>query len=103
MEMMTVYYLDGNEVMLNHYCVLGNQPRLKAKMGDQKDTIVFSFVGATNLASINDPHMHEGKITFVNKDSIISTWTKFVDAKAAETHTFEMTRKKKEHKSDKVR
>ncbi len=96
MEMVTVYHLDGDTVMLNHYCMLGNQPRLKAALGDQKDTIVFNFVAATNLASENDPHMHHGKITFVNKDSIKSTWTKFVDGKAAEEHTFEMTRKKKE-------
>lgn len=102
MEMVTVYHLDGDDVMLNHYCVLGNQPRLRATMGDQKDTIVFSFVSATNLASKNDPHMHQGKMTFVDKDSIKSTWTKFVDGKAAEAHTFEMTRKKKERTSDKA-
>lgn len=95
MEMITVYHLDGDKVMLNHYCMLGNQPRLRATMGDQKNTILFNFVGATNLASINDPHMHEGKLTILGKDSIKSTWTKFVDGKAAEKHTFEMTRKKK--------
>jgi len=103
MEMLTVYHLDGDDVMLNHYCVLGNQPRLKATMGDQKDTIVFNFSSATNLASKNDPHMHKGKITFFNKDSIRSTWTKFVDGKLAEEHSFEMTRKKPEHKTDKAR
>ncbi len=103
MEMITVYHLDGDDVMLNHYCVLGNQPRLKVTMGDQKDTIVFNFVGATNLASKNDAHMHQDKITFVDKNSIKSTWTKFVDGKAAEEHSFEMTRKKKERKSDKAR
>ena len=94
MEMVTVYHLDGDKVMLNHYCVLGNQPRLRATRGDQKDTIVFNFVSATNLSSPNDPHMHNGKITFVDKDSIKSTWTKWVDGKAAEEHSFEMTRKK---------
>ena len=103
MEMITVYHLDGDEVMLNHYCVLGNQPRLKATMGDGKNTIMFSFVGATNLASRNDPHMHEGWLTFVNKDSIKSSWTKFVDGKAAEEHSFELIRKKKKDKSKKAR
>lgn len=103
MEMITVYHLDGDEVMLNHYCVLGNQPRLKATMGDKKNTIVFSFVGATNLASKNDPHMHEGWLTIVNKDSVKSSWTKFVDGKAAEEHSFELTRKKYQAKSEKAR
>jgi len=103
MEMITVYHMDGNDVMLNHYCMLGNQPRMKATMGDQKNTIVFSFVGATNLASINDAHMHQGKMTFIDRDSIKTTWTMFVNGKAAEEHSFEMTRKKKERKSDKAR
>ena len=101
MEMMTVYHLDSDEVMLNHYCVLGNQPRLKASMGDQKNTIVFNFVGATNLASENDAHMHQGKIKFFDNGTIESTWTKFVDGKAAEEHSFGMARKKKVSKSDK--
>ncbi len=99
MEMMTVYHLDGDTVMLNHYCILGNQPRLKATMGDRKNTIIFSFVGATNLASKNDPHMHQGRMTFLDRDSITSTWTKFVNGKAAEEHTFEMTRKKKKRQA----
>lgn len=103
MEMITVYHLDGDEVMLNHYCVLGNQPRLKAAVGDRKNTIKFSFVGATNLTSKNDPHMHEGWLTFVSKDSIKSSWTKFVDGKAAEEHSFELTRKKKQDKTRKDR
>lgn len=94
MEMMTVYHLDGDEVMLNHYCVLGNQPRLKASLGDRENTLVFSFVEATNMESINDPHMHQGKLTWINKDSIKSTWTKFVDGKPDGDHSFEMTRMK---------
>lgn len=94
MEMVTVYHRDGDSVMLNHYCMLGNQPRLKATMGNKKDTIIFSFVSATNLASENDAHMHEGRMTFTGKDSIRSTWTKFVDGKAAEDYSFDMVRKK---------
>jgi len=103
MEMITVYHLDGDEVMLNHCCVLGNQPRLKAAVGDRKNTIKFSFVGATNLTSKDDPHMHEGWLTFVSKDSIKSSWTKFVDGKAAEEHSFELIRKKKQDKTRKDR
>lgn len=47
--------------------------------------------------------MHEGKLTFVGKDSIKSSWTEFVGGKAAEEHSFELTRTKKESKSDKAR
>ena len=94
MEMVTVYHLDGDEVMLNHYCMLGNQPRLKARMSDRKNTIKFDFVSATNLASKNDAHMHEGELTIVDKDTIKSTWTKFENAKPAGDHSFQMIRRK---------
>ncbi len=103
MEMITVYHLDGDDVMLNHYCMLGNQPRMKVTMGEQKDTLVFNFVEATNLTSKNDAHMHHGKLTLVDNDLIRPTWTMFVDGKAAEAHSFEMTRRKQERKSDESR
>ena len=93
-EMITVYHMDGNKVMLNHYCVLGNQPRLRAKMGDNDDTLVFEFVSVTNLASKDDAHMHEGKLKFVDQDTFHSTWVLFEENKAKEEHTFELTRKK---------
>jgi len=93
-EMITVYHLDGDNVMLNHYCMLGNQPRMKAKLGGNENTILFNFAGITNLASKDDAHMHEGKMIFVDKDTIKSTWVLFKDGKAAEEHTFELARKK---------
>ena len=93
-EMISVYHFDGNKVMLNHYCMLGNQPRLRVRMGDEKDTLLFKFVSATNLASKDDAHMHEGKLEFIDKDNIRSTWVMFENNKAKEEHSFEMTRKK---------
>jgi hypothetical protein len=93
-EMITVYHLNGNNVMLNHYCMLGNQPRMKVKQGDTDDTLVFEFASATNLASKDDAHMHEGKMKFVDQDTIHSSWVMFKDNKAQEEHTFEMARKK---------
>jgi len=93
-EMISVYHRDGNDVVLTHYCMLGNQPRMKVKAGDQDDTLVFEFAGATNLGSKNDAHMHEGKLKFVDGETIRSTWVMFQDNKPKEEYTFEMTRKK---------
>ena len=50
--MTTIYYSDGDQLMLTHYCSLNNQPRMRAsgvKEGDK--TVTFSFVDATNSRS----------------------------------------------------
>src|SRR5688572_4688296 len=30
-EMVTVYHMDGNDLVLTHYCSGGNQPRMRSK------------------------------------------------------------------------
>ena len=47
-EMVTVYYLDGPDLVLTHYCMGGNQPRMRAKKagGPRLD---FVFEGGTNI------------------------------------------------------
>ena len=92
-EMVTVYHLDGNKLMLNHYCMLGNQPRMRAQPGKEANTILFKFGGVANADPKTDDHMHEGKLVIVDKDHIKATWIMFKQGKAAEEHTFEMARK----------
>src|SRR5690349_3118062 len=33
-EMLTVYHLDGGKLILTHYCMAGNQPRMQARAFD---------------------------------------------------------------------
>ena len=53
-----------------HYCVLGNQPRMKADPKSPANQIVFRFAGGTNLDPKKDKHMHEATLTFVGDDRI---------------------------------
>src|SRR5438045_3295890 len=39
MEMVSVYHLDKGELVMTHYCVLGNQPRMKADPKSPTGTI----------------------------------------------------------------
>src|SRR5262245_31466045 len=48
-EMVSVYTLDGADLIMTHYCVLGNQPRMKADPKSPANQIVFRFAGGTNL------------------------------------------------------
>src|SRR5262245_8158374 len=48
MSMTTVYYLDGDRLMLTHYCVSNNQPRMRAEpTAAEPDVLRFDFVDAT--------------------------------------------------------
>jgi hypothetical protein len=83
-EMVTVYHLDGNRLVLTHYCIAGNQPHLQARAFDPaSQEIRFDFLSATNLASPADGHIHSAVIKFVGPDSFNSDWTFNKDGKAA--------------------
>ncbi len=47
-ETLTVYHLDGEGLLLTHYCAEGNQPRLRVVDAD-RDLAVFRRFDATNL------------------------------------------------------
>ncbi len=93
-EMVTVYHLDGDDLVLTHYCAAGNQPRMRAEKSTDANTLVFKFAGGTNLDPAKDAHMHDVTITFVGPDHIRQQWTFYKDGKSVETETFDLKRKK---------
>ena len=54
---------------MTHYCVLGNQPCMKADPNSSENQIVFQFNGG-NVDPKKDKHMHEATLTFVDDDHI---------------------------------
>jgi hypothetical protein len=83
-EMVTIYTLDRDRVLLTHYCHGGNQPRMQASAIDPKtNQIDFTFVDATGLASPNDPHMHQAVFTLTSASEITENWSFYKDGKAA--------------------
>jgi hypothetical protein len=93
-EMVSVIHPDGDSVVLTHYCMLGNQPSMKAQAKIEGNKVPFTFVKATNLKSDKDLYMHDVTFTFVDKDTVKAEWTSFADGKSSGTHVFEMKRKK---------
>ena len=69
-EMVSIYTANGPDLILTHYCVLGNQPRMKADPKSPPNQIVFRFAGGTNLNPEKDKHMHEATLTIVSDDRI---------------------------------
>jgi hypothetical protein len=69
-EMLSVYTVDGSDLVMTHYCVLGNQPRLKADPKSTSNQIVFEFAGGSNLDPSKDKHMHSATLTIVDDSHI---------------------------------
>ncbi|CAN5478295.1 hypothetical protein BH11PLA2_BH11PLA2_17320 [soil metagenome] len=96
MEMVSVYSVDKGDLLMTHYCVLGNQPRMKADPKSAKNQIHFAFDGGTNLDPAKDAHMHEVTLTFVDDDHIELCGIAWVDGKPSDNHcgTMKLVRKK---------
>ena len=71
--MMTVYYLDGDRLLLTHYCMAGNQPRMQARaFNPETGEVDFEFLDATNLAP-GGGHMHNAKFRVADNDHLERT------------------------------
>src|SRR5687768_11640289 len=74
--MLSLIDLDGDRLMLTHYCVAKNQPRLVAtSFADEGKTITFTFLDGTNLPSRDRGHMDKAVFRFVDENHVTSKWT----------------------------
>ena len=72
--MVTVYHLDGGRLLLTHYCMAGNQPRMLAgPFHPDTGELEFQFLDATNLAA-GAGHMHSARMRFVDSNHLVSEW-----------------------------
>ena len=81
-EMMTVYYVDGDRLLLTHYCMAGNQPRMQASnFNAETGEVEFHFLDATNLTTPAAGHMHNAKIRVVDHDHLVTEWEFYENGK----------------------
>jgi hypothetical protein len=74
--MATVYHLDGERLLLTHYCVAGNQPRLEATaISTDGRRIELSFKDGGNLPSRDLGHMDRVLIEIEDANRWSSRWT----------------------------
>jgi hypothetical protein len=92
-DMITMFHLDGDRVLMTHYCGAGNQPRMKASASPDGKTITFDFVDATNLPSPEDGHMHRVVMNLIDGNHHTEEWT-FLDHGKEMKETFSLQRKK---------
>jgi hypothetical protein len=93
-NMITMFHLDGDRLLLTHYCGTGNQPRMKATASPDGKTLAFEFLDATNLGSPQAGHMHRVIFTFPDAEHHTEEWFFVQDGKETAHQRFNLERKK---------
>jgi hypothetical protein len=91
-EMTTLYYLQGAELVGQHYCMLGNQPRYRHRPTADASEVRFGFDGGDNLDPARDAHAHEGYLRLRADGSLESTWSFWKGGGESGTESFVMRR-----------
>lgn len=89
-EMVSVYHLDGKDVVMTHYCAAKNQPKMKLNPKSPANKLNFEFIGGANIDPAKDMHMHEGSITIIDENTIEWTWCGWSNGKADDGHKVQM-------------
>jgi hypothetical protein len=81
MEMISMYHMDGDTLLLTHYCALQNAPVMKFEQSDKPGEIKFVFHGGTNFDPKTDPHVHEGVIRIKDANTLESAFVGYSNGK----------------------
>jgi hypothetical protein len=81
-EMETIFHMDGDQLLLTHYCALQNAPVLKFVKTNKPGELKFVFAGGTNFDPKVDAHLHESTFQIIDKDTIEQRSTVFANDKA---------------------
>lgn len=74
--MVTVFHLDGEKLMLTHYCVAKNQPRLVATtISEDGANIGFTFLDGANIPTRDTGHMDRAEYRFESSSAFTTRWS----------------------------
>ena len=84
--MASFYHMDGDQLMLTHYCNAGNQPRMTAvDYNADLGVLRFQFLDVTNLQTATAYHTRDLAIRFMNEDDVELTFTGLKEGETVES------------------
>jgi hypothetical protein len=92
-DMISMFNLDGERLLMTHYCAVGNQPRMVASPSPDGKTITFHFLDATNLATPDAGHMNRLVISMADANHHTEEWV-YNDHGKEMKEVFDLWRKK---------
>jgi hypothetical protein len=69
----TMLYLDGDRLVLTHYCDAGNRPRMVARTSPDGKTVEFDFMDVAGSTQYG--HMHHAIFTVIDANHHTEDWT----------------------------
>ena len=74
---LSVFYLDGDRLLMTHFCNAGNQPRLRLRTGAQPGLLDFIMFDITGLHDPGDAHVQEAIYRIIDARTIALSlvWT----------------------------
>lgn len=91
-EMVSMYHIEDGNLVMTHYCALGNQPKLRAASELKNGAMDFEYVSGGNMKD-SDMHIHSLRMSFLDKNHIKQEWTSQQDGKSGEAKIIEFERK----------
>ncbi len=80
----TMVYLDGDRLLLTHFCDAGNRPRMVGKLSPDGRTIEFDFLDISGKMLTH--HMQHAVFTFVDANHHTEDWTFQMGDKPVHAH-----------------
>jgi hypothetical protein len=80
----TMFYLDGDKLMLTHYCDAGNRPRMAGKLSADGKSVEFEFVDVAGSTQYG--HMHHAMFTSIDANHHSEEWTFMEGEKPVNVH-----------------
>ncbi len=74
-DMISMFHLDGERLLMTHYCGAGNQPRMVASASPDGKTFTFSFLDVTNLAAPDTGYMNRLVIFMPDANHHTEEWS----------------------------
>ena len=92
-EMTNMYHMDGESLVVTHYCGSGNQPRMRAAT-TSPERIDFEFDSVTNMTAADQDTMANLTLVWVDPDTLRQEWRSFKSGQASPSMAFELHRRK---------